>query len=227
MSSIAQIVSEMAHSVQQADSLPVRRALKLGLIHSRNEIIRKDNNNNKSTDKVLQQRFRLTLVDVPDGDNTISKDAAVGFIKRTTNKVPRPTRLNNGVPFHSVRTMGVRNPLSIAFVKEASSNFYAHLPGMCGSATYDHINDYIYIDTMRNSRLALLKHIIIESVFEYPQLIETETSNGILNIDDIDDNDEFFLPEDMVNSVKLLTLQTFNPQVVRQTNEIPTPNLVK
>jgi len=227
MSSINQLVSELAHSVQQADSVPVRRALKLSIIHSRNELIRKSYDNNKVLDKVLQQRFRISLIDVPDGDNTISKDLPVGQIKRSTNKVPRPVRLSNGMPFNSVRTMGVEYPQSIAFVKEAVSNFYGSLPGMCSVATYDYINEYIYIDTMRSKRLLDLGHIIVESPFEYPHLIKTETQDGILDINSIDDDDEFLLPEDMINAIKKLTLETFNPQVNRQTNEIPTPNLVK
>ena len=43
----------------------------------------------------------------------------------------------------------------------------------------------------------------------------------------INDNDEFFLPEDLVNSVKKLTLETFNAQLKRETNEVPVQNLVK
>lgn len=38
MASINQLVSEIAHSLQQADSIPVRRAIKLGIIHARNKI---------------------------------------------------------------------------------------------------------------------------------------------------------------------------------------------
>lgn len=227
MSSLNMLISELAHSVQQADSIPVRRSLKLGIIHARNEIIRKDYGNNKVIDKVLQQRFRISLIDVPDGDNTISKDLPVGQVKRSTNKVPRPVRFSNGLPFLSVRTMGVADPLIIPFAREGVSNFYGSLPGMSCLPTYDYINEYVYIDTMRNVRLSELGHAIVESVFEYPHLIETETKDGVLNLDNVDDDDEFLLPEDMVSAVKKIVLETFNPQVVRQTNEIPTPNLVK
>lgn len=227
MSSINQLVSELAHSVQQADSIPVRRALKLSIIHSRNELIRRSYDSNKVIDKILQQRFKITLINVPDGDNTVSKDLPVGQIKRSTNKVPRPVRLSNGLPFNSVRTMGVQNPSSIPFVKEAVSTYYRHLPGMCNSPTYDYTNEYIYIDTLRSNKLSTLRYIIVEAVFEYPHLIETETKDGVLDLDSISDDDEFLLPEDMINSIKKLVLETFNPQVNRQTNEIPTPNLVK
>lgn len=227
MASIAQLVSEIAHSVKQPDSVPVRRAIKLGIIHARNELIRKSYENHKYTDKVLQQRFRLSLIDVPDGDLVGTDDIIKYKLKRTTNKVPRPTRLTNNLPFHSVRTTGVQNPIEIAFVKEASSKYYNNLPGMCPVITYDYINEYIYINFNENPNFANLGSIIIESVFEYPHIIETETVEGKLNIDDIDDNDEFLLPEDMIGSIKKLVLESWNVEVIRDTNEIPSINVVQ
>ena len=59
MASINQLISEIAHSVKQADSIPVRRAIKLGIIHARNELIRHSYANHNYTDKVLQQRFKI------------------------------------------------------------------------------------------------------------------------------------------------------------------------
>lgn len=227
MASLNMLISELAHSVQQADSVPVRRALRLGIIHARNEIIRKSYDNNKNVDKILQQRFRLSLIDVPDGDLIITKGLPICGQKRTTNKVPRAVRLSNGIPFQSVHTVGVTFNKSIPFVKETSSQFYAHLPGMSSGADYDLINEYIYINVKKDNLLYVIKHIIVESPFEQPQTIQTETSDGVLNLAEVDDNNEFLLPEDMINAIKKIVLETFNPQVVRQTNEIPTPNLVK
>ena len=227
MATINQLVSEIAHSVQQADSVPVRRAIRLAIIHARNELIRKGFNNHHYTDKVLQQRFRVELIDVPDGDLAGSSSLGLNTIKRTKSKVPRPTRLDNNTPFHSVRTAGVQNPIEVPFVKEASSKFYKHLPGMCPSVTYDYINEYVYINATEPSVFSALGCIIIESVFEYPHLIATETESGVLDINTIDDDYEFLLPEDMVGDIKKLVLETFNPNIVRQTNEIPTPNLVR
>lgn len=227
MSSLNQLVSEIAHSLRQQDSVPVRRAIKLSIIHARNELIRKSYESHKITDKVLQQRFRLSLIDVPDGDLAGTKGIVNTVIKRTTNKVPRPVRLTNNLPFHSVRTAGVENPIEIAFVKEASSRFYKSLPGMCPIITYDYINEYIYINTLEHPDLNTLGNIIVESVFEYPHIIETETFEGKLDIDSIDDNDEFLLPEDMIGNIKKLVLETFNPQVIRDTNEIPSANITQ
>lgn len=227
MASINQLISEIAHSVQQADSVPVRRAIKLGIIHARNTFIRTTYTNNHVTDKVLQQRFRLSLVDVNDGDQVNVPDFAHTLIKRTTCKVPRPVRLSNGLPFHSVRTAGVEHPIEIAFVKEASANFYKHLPGMCCAVTYDYINEYIYINTINNNILNNIKFIIVESVFELPHLILTEAAGENFNPDIISDDDEFLLPEDMIEGVKALVIQNFNNEVIRQTNETPTTNLVK
>ena len=227
MATINQLVSEIAHSLQQPNSVPVRRAIKLAIIHARNELIRKGFNNHHITDKVIQQRFKVELIDVPDGDLASTANLGLITIKRTKNKVPRPTRLDHNLPFHSVRTAGVKNPIEIPFVKEASSKFYKHLPGMCHGVTYDYINEYVYINTTSESVISAIGSIIIESVFEYPHLIETETKDGVLDIDLVSDDDEFLLPEDMIGDIKKLVLETFNPQVVRETNEIPTPNLVR
>ena len=227
MASIAQLVSEIAHSVKQPDSVPVRRAIKLGIIHARNEAIRRSYANHNYTDKVLQQRFKLTLINVPDGDLAGSQDIVKDRVKRTTNKVPRPTRLTNNLPFHSVRTAGMKNPLEIAFVKEASAKYYAQLPGMCPAITYDYINEYIYINIPEENKLQNLGAIIVESVFEYPHIIQTETIDGKLDLDSIDDNDEFLLPEDMINTVKKFILETWNPNVIRDTNEVPSANIVR
>lgn len=220
MSSIAQLVSEIAHSLKQPDSVPVRKGIKLAIIHARNELIRRSYDNNHITDKVLQQRFKVTLIDVPDGDLNGSDTTTVNTVKRTATKVPRPTRLNNNLPFHSIRTVGMANPIEIPFVKEASSKFYAHLPGICPFITYDYINEYIYINGTKNNTLTQLDRIIIESVFEYPHLIPTETVEDVINLDNIDDNDEFLLPEDMIGNIKKLVLETWNTEVIRDTNEI-------
>lgn len=220
MSSLNQLISEIAHSVQQADSVPVRRAIRQGIIHARNELIRHSFSNHNYTDKVLKQRFKLSIKDVPDGDlNGIPNDN----IKRTVNKVPRPVRMPINLPFHSVKTIGVINPTVIAFVGEASAKFYKSLPGMTNTPTYDYINDYIYFNGLSDD----IEYIIVESVFEYPHEIKIDTSDKAETEIVISDDDEFFLPEDLVNSVKKLVLETFNNQIIRDTNEIPTPNLVK
>lgn len=226
MSSIAQLVSEIAHSVKQPNSVPVRRAIKLSIIHARNNLIRKSFSNHNYSDKVLQQRFRVSLIDVPDGDVYGSEGIITNTVKRTANKVPRPVRLTNNLPFHSVRTVGVTNPHEIAFVKEASAKFYNSLPGMCPVITYDYINEYIYVNIQKGNVLNNLDAIVIESIFEYPHIIETETVEGKLDINAIDDNDEFLLPEDMIDAIKQIVLETWNKEIIRSTNEVPAPNIV-
>lgn len=223
MSSLNQLISEIAHSIQQPNSVPVRRALRQSIIHARNELIRHSFGNHNYVDQVLKQRFRLTIIDVPDGDMNGSEDLDLQTVKRTKNKVPRPVRLDNNLPFHSVRTAGLINPITIAFTKEATSRYYKHLPGMTCSPTYVYENDYIYINGLNDE----IGSIIVESVFEYPHEITLETSDNGEYKANIDDDDEFFLPEDMVNSVKKLTLETFNAELIRESNEIPVTNLAK
>lgn len=227
MSSIGQLVSEIAHSVNQADSVPVRRAIKLGIIHARNELIRKSFTNHHFTDKGLQQRVRLELIEVPDGDLVGTDKFSIDKIKRTRNKVPRPTRLPRNLPFHSVRTVGIGNPYEVAWVKEASAKYYKALPGFCPMFTYDYINEYIYINADKSELISKIGSIIVESVFEYPHIIPVETVEGKLDVDKVSDEDEFLLPEDMIGSVKELVLKTFLPEIVKDTNEIHSDSIVR
>lgn len=263
MASIEQLVSEIAHSVQQANSIPVRRAIRLAVIHNRNKLIRQSFERHNYIDKVLQQRFRISLIPCPDGDiNTelflyggdlydksledseteptirrseyIDEFGEVHKILRSKQRVPRPTRLDNNLPFLSVRTTGVRNPIEIPFVKEAGSKYYRHLPGMCKSISYDYINQYIYLDVTKNTDFINLGSIIVESPFEYPTIIDDEETvySGIQE-EHFDGNktytadDEFMISEDMIYDIKKLVLDEFNSRVIRETNEVPTPNLMK
>lgn len=231
MASIEQLVSEIAHSVQQPNNVPLRRTIRLSVIHNRNKLIRQSFEKHGYIDKVLQQRFRITLIDCPDGDLPVD---GTMIIKRSTNRVPRPTRLDNNLPFLSVRTTGVFNPIEIPFVKEAGSKFYKYLPGMCKSVSYDYINQYLYIDVTKNEDLRSIGSVIVESPFEYPTIIDDEETvySGIKE-EHFDGNktytadDEFMISEDMIYDIKKLVLDEINPNIVRQTNEVPTINLVK
>ena len=177
---------------------------------------------------MLQQRFRLSIIDIPDGDLQGADGRKLPVIKRTVQKVPRPTRLPHNVPFHSVRTAGVNNPHEIPFAKEASARFNNFLPGMCNLATYDYINGYIYIRLSPSNDIANLKNIVIESVFEYPHIIETETLAGKKTINEFTiDDDEFLLPEDLVGAVKDMVYQRLHLEIHRQTNETPEMNKLR
>ena len=69
-----------------------------------------------------------------------------------------------------------------------------------------------------------LGSIIVESPFEYPIEINEEHIDGNY---EFSDDDEFMISEDMIYDLKKLVLDEMNPQIVRQTNEVPTPNLIK
>lgn len=241
MASIEQVVSEIAHSVQQPNSVPVRRAIRLAVIHNRNKLIRQSFQNHNYIDKVLQQRFRITLTNIEDGDTNILAELGLDWqdylgeftsgqrvIKRSVQRVPRPVRLDNNLPFLSVRTTGFYNSITIPFVKEGVSKFYKHLPGMCQNISYDYINQYIYLDITKNENFMNLESIIIESPFEYPTIIDDEETvySGIQE-EHCDGNktytadDEFMISEDMIYDIKKLVLDEFNVSMFRQTNEVP------
>lgn len=203
MSSLNQLISEIAHSVQQADSVPVRRAIRQGIIHARNELIRHSFSNHNYTDKVLKQNYTVKLKNVSNTN-----------VKQSENKIPKPVRFTNNLPFHTVKIDGVSESNIICHISEGVNKFYKHLPGMENVQSYDYIDGYLYVYGVNEN----VNSATIESVFEYPHEVSTEYQ---------DDNNEFFLPEDLVNSVKKLVLETFNAQVIRDTNEIPNSNLLK
>ena len=231
MASLNQLVSEIAHAVGEPNNIPLRRNIRYAIIHTRNELIRKSYENHHFVDKGLNQRFRVDIISVPDGDLCNSAGINLPVVRRTKNKVPKPVRLVNGLPFQSVRTVGY-NSNEIAFAKEGSAKFYHHLAGFCNQPVYDYINGYIYF--FGNSEwFSSIGCIIIESPFEQPQLIPEETfelkKDAGEEIDDESkfDDDEFLLPEDMIGAIKDIIFKRNLLDVPRETNEVPMENIVK
>lgn len=232
MASLNQLISEFAHAVGSPNNIPLRRNLRYAILHCRNELIRKSYENHKYVDKSLQQRVRITIINVPDGDLYNSATLGLQAIKRTAQQVPKPVRLTNNLPFQSVRTTGF-NGIEIPFAKEASAKFYHHLAGLCNLPVYDYINGYIYFFCNNRDWFQNLGTIIIESPFEIPYLVSTEVVEKAadINYDPIDDeskydDDEFLIPEDMIGPLKELVFKRNLVEVPRETNESPIDNLV-
>ena len=224
MASINQLISEIAHSLQQADSVPVRRAIRLAVIHSRNQLIRQSFEQHRYADKSTQQSFRVTLIATPDGDIPDTECFKLPIVLRSEQRVPRPTRLSQDLPFLSVRTNGLTNVTEIPYIKAASQKYYNLLPGFCPALMYDYINQYLYINIIDSPEFRTLGSIIVEAPFENPFEITEEHIEGQTTYSD---DDEFMISEDMINNIKKLVLETWNLDVIRETNETPTINLVK
>lgn len=220
MASIAQLVSEFAHSLGQPNNQALRNNIKSLIIHTRAEIIRRSYENHNYIDKGLTQRYRVSLISVNDGDIELPDGVSVDKIKRTKQKVQRPVRLTNNLPFDRVSTVGYKTNREIPFIKETVARFRGSLPGMCGAISYDYINDYIYIYPASNNKVLNLGAIVIESAFEYPNQIILE--NGDANELDValDDN-EWILSEDMVGQIKEIIYKRDLLNQVRQTDEVP------
>ena len=232
MSSLNQLVSEFIHATGIPNNVPMRRNVRYAILHTRNELIRQSYSNHNYLDKGLEQRFRATLINVPDGDVYGSGDIGLQAIKRTKQKVPKPVRLINNLPFQSVRTVGYKN-ISIAFVREHAARYYSALPGFCNNIVYDYINGYLYFFGDKEY-FRSLGAIVIESAFEVPYIIPEETIEAEKDVDydHVDDevkfdDDEFLLPEDMVEQIKVLVYQRDILQIVRQDNQIPKENLIR
>ena len=204
MASVSQLVSEMSHTIGQPNNVSLRERLKLAIVHTRNEIIRRSYENHGYVDKGVTQRYKVTLTDVVDGDDLpqeiideIGND--LSHIKRTLQKVRKPVRLTNNLPFDRVSTSGFATNKEIPFIKETTARFRDYLPGMCSLACYDFINGYIYIFPATNKDF-MFGSIIIESAFEYPTLVNTNMKDDELMESLLED--EWFIPEDMVGQLK-------------------------
>lgn len=221
MASISQLVSEFAHSLKQPNNKVLRENIRLLIIHTRNEVIRRSYENHNYVDKGLTQRFKVTLTDVYDGELDLSdiEEDFVDKIKRSSQKVPKPVRLTNNLPFDRVSSVGYRTSREIPFIKETSARFRAHLPGMCGMACYDYINGYIYIFPSDNNSFDL-NQIVIEGAFEHPNIIE-EANGEVDETSLMLDENEWLLSEDMIGQIKEIIYKRDLLSNIRETNEIP------
>lgn len=227
MASIAMMVSELAHSLGQPNNHVLRENLKLLIIQTRNECIRRSYENHGYVDKGLTQRFRVTLTEINDGDIIIPDEikdyVAIDKIKRTTEKVPRPIRLTNNLPFDRVSSIGYATNREFPYIKETTARFRNSVPGLCGVISYDYINEYLYLYPPRRGTLEL-NQIVIESAFEHPN--EISLGNGEITTDNlIYDDNEYLIPEDMYGQIKDIIYKRDLLTQHRETDE--TPNVIK
>lgn len=220
MATISELVSEIAHSIKQPNNEALKENIKLLIIQTRNEVIRRSFENHGYVDRILTQRFRVELIDVNDGDIELPEeldDTFITKIKRTKNIIPRPVRLVNNLPFDRVSTVGYKTNREIPFVKETTARFLKAVPGFCGNISYDYINGYIYVFPSNDKQIPFNK-IIIESAFEHPN--EIDLANGIT--DDLSvlvDENEYLLSEDMIGQIKELVYKRGFFDNLRETNE--------
>lgn len=222
MASIAMLVSEFAHSLKQPNNKALRENIKLLIIHTRNEVIRRSYENHGYVDKGLTQRFKISLTDVNDGEIILPEgceDIIIDKIKRSIQKIPKPIRLTNNLPFDRVSSVGYRTSREFPFIKETSARFRSSVPGLCGMPCYDYINGYIYIFPTNNKNFDL-QQIVVESAFEHPNEIQL-ANNEVDSMDVLMDENEFLLSEDMIGQIKEIIYKRDLLNTIRETNEIP------
>lgn len=222
MASIAMLVSEFAHSLKQPNNKVLRENIKLLIIHTRNEVIRRSYENHGYVDKGLTQRFKISLTDVNDGEIILPEgceDIIIDKIKRSIQKIPKPIRLTNNLPFDRVSSVGYRTSREFPFIKETSARFRSSVPGLCGMPCYDYINGYIYIFPTNNKNFDL-QQIVVESAFEHPNEIQL-ANNEVDSMDVLMDENEFLLSEDMIGQIKEIIYKRDLLNTIRETNEIP------
>ena len=222
MASIAQLVSEFAHTLGEPNNFGLRQHIKLIVLQTRNEVIRHSFENHGYVDRVLVQRYKVSLTEVNDGEIELPEgydESDINKIKRTLQQVPRPVRLTNNLPFDRVSSVGFKTNREFPFIKETSARFRSAVPGLCATPCYDYINGFIYLFPADNKPIMLNK-IVIESAFEHPTMIEID--NGLVDAEDIlDESNEWLLSEDMIGQIKEIILKRGLLNGNHRTNEIP------
>lgn len=222
MASIAQLVSEFAHTLGEPNNKPLREHIKLVIAQTRNEVIRRSFENHGYVDRVLTQRYKVSLTEINDGEIELPEgydESDITKIKRTLQQVPRPVRLTNNLPFDRVSSVGFKTNREFPFIKETSARFRSAVPGLCATPCYDYINGFIYLFPADNKPIMLNK-IIIESAFEHPTMIEID--NGLVSDEQIfDESNEWLLSEDMIGQIKEIILKRGLLNGNHRTNEIP------
>lgn len=222
MASIAQLVSEFAHTLGEPNNFGLRQHIKLIVAQTRNEVIRRSFENHGYVDRVLVQRYKVSLTEVNDGEIELPEgydESDITKIKRTLQQVPRPVRLTNNLPFDRVSSVGFKTNREFPFIKETSARFRSAVPGLCATPCYDYINGFIYLFPADNKPIMLNK-IVIESAFEHPTMIDID--NGLVDAEDIlDESNEWLLSEDMIGQIKEIILKRGILNGNHRTNEIP------
>ena len=222
MASIAQLVSEFAHTLGEPNNFGLRQHIKLIIAQTRNEVIRRSFENHGYVDRVLTQRYKVSLTEINDGEIELPEgydESDITKIKRTLQQVPRPVRLTNNLPFDRVSSVGFKTNREFPFIKETSARFRSAVPGLCATPCYDYINGFIYLFPADNKPIMINK-IVIESAFEHPTMIEID--NGLVDAEDIlDESNEWLLSEDMIGQIKEIILKRGLLNGNHRTNEIP------
>jgi hypothetical protein len=222
MASIAQLVSEFAHTLGEPNNFGLRQHIKLVIAQTRNEVIRRSFENHGYVDRVLTQRYKVSLTEINDGEIELPEgydESDITKIKRTLQQVPRPVRLTNNLPFDRVSSVGFKTNREFPFIKETSARFRSAVPGLCATPCYDYINGFIYLFPADNKPIMINK-IVIESAFEHPTMIEID--NGLVSDEQIfDESNEWLLSEDMIGQIKEIILKRGLLNGNHRTNEIP------
>ena len=221
MASFAQVVSELAHTIGDPNNKALREHIRLVLHQTRNEVIRRSYENHGYVDKVLSQRFKVTLTTINDGEIELPEgceDCDFTKIKRTLQQVPRPVRLTNNLPFDRISSVGFKTNREFPFIKETSARFRSSVPGLCGMPCYDYINGFIYLFPAEGKSIDI-DAITIESAFEKPT--EIEQANGLVDgMALMDETNEWLLSEDMIGQMKDIIIKRGLLQMNHRNNEI-------
>ncbi len=185
MPSLNQIADTIIDRLNQPFNTMLRERKKFEVKYWRAEFIRQSVEKNGLSYEFIQP-FETDLTKVDKADTCIANINCP--VLRTKNKIPKPVRLKDDVPFKYVGELGGNNSYSYTELEELPftlSNKYT-----AKSIRYNYTNGYIYV--FNNTKL---KFISIQGIFTNPELINS-CSNLCYN-----DDMEFPIADDMLRSI--------------------------
>lgn len=235
MASLNLIVSEIVHSLGEPNNYALRENVRNLVIQTRNEVIRRSFENHNYIDSVLQQKYKVKVEKVLDEDFPDDLDIEEylkPYVFRTIQKVPKPIRFTNNLPFTRVSNVGHFASKEFPYIKETSARFREWLPGMRGQICYDYIDGYVYLfpnpvkfnHGLGTQSISMFNNymnegnIVIQAAFERPNEVARNSDNSGFEFED--DDNEWFLPEDMIGNIKDIILKR-DLSNRHETNEVP------
>lgn len=226
MASLNQLVSQVAIKYGKTFDHGLRESTRSLILQLRNQEIRRSYTGNGLIDQVFKQSFIVECIEV-SFDEFDFKEKSVRDVYggkrihlRTRNRVPRPIRFTNNIPFTTIRCPGYKS-LPLMYAPDYMVSTYSTNKDFRNKMYYTYKNNLIYFYNVGEKYLDFhsnesshpvwipdeeketpiegekIYYMLIEAPFEKPHLIDV---NDNLDYEYFDDN-EYLIPEDMIPAI--------------------------
>lgn len=220
MASLNQLASEIAHVYGEPYNVALKEVIKSNIIHLRNQELRRSYSSHGFIDQGVKQLFKIEILDINKDDIGEPTQGVITKFRRTKNKILRPVRMVNNVPFTSVRIPDKENDNNccsemgfggeiLPFIQTDRIKYYANTNTMSKIPKYTYMNDYLYVWNVESN------YLIVEGIFEKPHEVSLEIYQGDTSYFD---DYPFFIPDDLVPAI-------FSQLITTKVNKVNEPLL--